>query len=82
MWNAVAMEYDFEKLYEKYAPAVYGQIFRTVKNKQLAEEILENVFVTGYNNLKLKPRFVTPLCYFLNLARKQSALFQHIIFSI
>jgi DNA-directed RNA polymerase specialized sigma24 family protein len=34
-------------LYDKYAPALYGRIIRVVKQKDIAEKILERVFMNA-----------------------------------
>ncbi len=34
-------------LYDKYAPALYGRIMMVVKQKEIAEKILERVFINA-----------------------------------
>ena len=36
----------FEKLYENYSPAIFGEILRIVKNRETAEDLLQDVFLT------------------------------------
>lgn len=40
-----------KKLYELYAPALYRLCFNYAKNTELAEDILQEVFIKLYNNL-------------------------------
>jgi len=60
----------FEKLYEMYAENICGVIHTIVKNKDLAEEIAQDVFIKVWNNAESynssKGRFFT---WILNIAR-------------
>lgn len=38
---------SFSELYDKYAPALYGRIMAVVKQKEIAEKILERVFINA-----------------------------------
>jgi hypothetical protein len=38
---------SFSELYDKYAPALYGRILAVVKQKEIAEKILERVFINA-----------------------------------
>ncbi len=40
----------FNYLYENYAAALYGIIFKIVENKELAEDILQETFIKIWNN--------------------------------
>lgn len=62
---------DFEIIYDKYAPALYGQILKAVKHKQIAEKILMKIFTQGCNSFNSKPRYLSILCHFLNAARNE-----------
>jgi hypothetical protein len=42
-----ADENSFSELYDKYAPALYGRIMGVVKQKEIAEKILERVFINA-----------------------------------
>ncbi len=39
----------FNYLYDTYAPSLYGVILKLVKNNELADEILEKVFIEIWN---------------------------------
>ncbi len=60
----------FSYLYDNYAPALNGVIFRLVEDKALAEDILQEVFVKIWNNFssynKSKGRLFT---WMINLTR-------------
>ncbi len=60
----------FEKLYKMYRRSMLGVIFNIVKDKELAEEILQDVFIKAWNNSEAydldKGRFFT---WMLNIAR-------------
>lgn len=43
----------FSTLYEQFSPALYGLVLKWVKDKALAETILENVFVNAWLSRKL-----------------------------
>lgn len=38
-------------LYDNYAPSLLGIVSRIVKNKEIAEEVLQNVFLSVWNNI-------------------------------
>ena len=40
----------FSYLYDNYAPALNGVIFRLVEDKTLSEDILQEVFIKIWNN--------------------------------
>lgn len=42
----------FIKLYDQFSPALYGLIMKWVKDKALAETILENVFINAWHSRK------------------------------
>lgn len=60
----------FSYLYDNYAPALNGVIFRLVEDRALAEDILQEVFVKIWNNFssydKSKGRLFT---WMINLTR-------------
>ena len=61
-----------EELYDKYAPAVYGKIIRVVKQKDVAEKILEKVFLTALTEKKLRAIHLTPFTNLLNHTHKKT----------
>jgi RNA polymerase sigma-70 factor (ECF subfamily) len=60
----------FEKLYNMYSDSIFGVIYTIVKDYELAQEILQDVFLKVWNNAKSyqrnKGRFFT---WLLNIAR-------------
>lgn len=42
----------FIKLYDQFSSALYGLLIKWVKDKALAETILENVFINAWHNRK------------------------------
>ncbi len=60
----------FSKIYEMYSKAIYGVIIPIVRDSDLAEEVLQDVFVKVWNNsasyTPQKGRFYT---WLLNIAR-------------
>jgi RNA polymerase sigma factor (sigma-70 family) len=63
----------FAYLYDNYAPALYGIIFRIINNKELAEDVLQEAFVKIWNNFSnydaTKGRLFT---WMLNITRNLS----------
>lgn len=63
----------YEKLYEMYSDSIFGVILNIVKKADIAEEILQDVFVKIWNNAESynvsKGRFFT---WILNIARNAS----------
>jgi RNA polymerase sigma-70 factor, ECF subfamily len=41
---------DFETLYSRYAPAMYGILIKIVSNETVAEDLLQDVFVKVWKN--------------------------------
>ena len=58
-------------LYDKYAPAVYGRILKVVKQKEIAEKILERVFIAALND-KNQSGYLTPFTSLFNSSRKKT----------
>ena len=58
-------------VYDLYAPAVYGKILSIINKEQIADRILEKVFVNAYKNFSAS-NLQTPLTLLLNEARKKS----------
>lgn len=61
-----------EDLYNKYAPGIYGKILGMVKQKEVAEKILEKIFVTLPQTNNAKPKYITPFCHLLNHTNKKT----------
>ncbi|QIE58148.1 sigma-70 family RNA polymerase sigma factor [Rasiella rasia] len=63
-------EQAFSKLYTMYSEAIYGIIYSIVLNEEIAEEVLQDVFIKIWNNASSyntkKGRFFT---WILNIAR-------------
>ena len=64
----------FSDLYDKYAPAVYGRILQVVKQKDIAEKILEKVFIKAFSNTSVKKTtsHLSPFTTLLNESRNKS----------
>ena len=60
----------FSKVYEMYSKAIYGVVISFVRDENLAEEVLQDVFIKVWNNsnsyTSTKGRFYT---WLLNIAR-------------
>ncbi|MBL4710141.1 MAG: sigma-70 family RNA polymerase sigma factor [Flavobacteriales bacterium] len=63
----------FEKLYELYKESISGVIFNIVRNQELTEELLQDVFIKAWTNAdrysSKKGRFFT---WLLNIARNSA----------
>ncbi len=63
-------ELAFNRIYERYHEALYGIIFSVVQQEEVAQEILQDVFIKIWNNAnkydKKSGRFFT---WILNIAR-------------
>lgn len=63
-------EKAFEELYNMYSDSMHGVIYTIVKNNDIAEEIMQDVFIKAWNNASSynaqKGRFFT---WILNIAR-------------
>ena len=42
--------YSFEKLYDRFAAVLYGSILKWIKDAQVAENLLQDVFVKAWSN--------------------------------
>lgn len=72
--EGITMDADsFSELYDKYAPALYGRIMAVVKQKEVAEKILERVFINALvdKNL-LQPSHLTLFTSLINHSRKKT----------
>ena len=60
----------FQTLYQKYSTSMHGVIYRIVRNQEVAEEVLQDVFVKAWNNAETysvkKGRIFT---WLLNISR-------------
>ena len=74
--SAKGMNEDVESvsaLYDKYAPALYGRIIQVVKQKEIAEKVLEKVFIDALVDKNIKqPDHLTLFTALLNHSRKKS----------
>lgn len=63
----------FEKLYEMYSKSMHGVIYNIVKDQELAEEVLQDVFLKAWKNSESfspkKGRFFT---WLINIARNSA----------
>lgn len=66
-------ESSISDIYDKYAPAIYGRIITIVKQKEIAEKILERVFINALvdNNVKHSAH-LTAFTSLLNHSRKKT----------
>ncbi len=66
-------KHAFEYLYDNYSPALYGVIFNVLRDEDLSNDALQEVFVKIWNNFDLydpqKSRLYT---WMLNIARNHS----------
>lgn len=61
------------ELYDKYAPALYGRILQVVKQKDIADKILEKVFIQAIDKSKFNTRrHLTPFTALLNQSRDKT----------
>ena len=72
-------ELYFSEIFDKYAPAVYGRIFSVVKNKDVADKILERVFI---NSLNKKEQRTANVSDFINLINESRNSTYHILKSV
>lgn len=64
---------SFSELYDKYAPALYGRIIRVVKQKEIAEKILERVFINALVDKNVKQAGqITLFTSLINHSRKKT----------
>lgn len=60
----------FAQLYDKYAAALYGHIYKQVNNKKMAEEILQQTFLKIWHNLPARVTLKNHLLiWMMNVAR-------------
>ena len=63
----------FSEVYDKYAPALYGRIIQVVKQKEIAEKILERVFINALVDKNVKQsNHITLFTSLINHSRKKS----------
>lgn len=63
-------EKGFNYLYDNYAPAIYGIITKVVSEKEYADEIIQDVFVKIWKNIKqFDPEKGRLYTWMINLAR-------------
>ncbi|RKE94797.1 RNA polymerase sigma factor [Ichthyenterobacterium magnum] len=63
-------EYAFEKLYQMYGASIHGVVFNIVKDSNIADELMQDVFIKAWDKADTysssKGRFFT---WILNIAR-------------
>ncbi|ABG57737.1 hypothetical protein [Cytophaga hutchinsonii] len=59
------------ELYDFYAPVVYSKVLRIVHKDQIAEKILEKVFLSAYTNNETFP-LRSPLMSLIDIAHEKS----------
>ncbi len=60
----------FEILYTKFAPAVFGIIFKTINNLHQSEDILQNTFIQAWKSIhECEPAKQPVFTWFLCIAR-------------
>jgi len=60
-------------LYDRYAPALYGRILKVVKEKEIAEKILQRVFINAVVDKNVKQSsHLTLFTSLLNHSRKKT----------
>ncbi|NLM52393.1 MAG: sigma-70 family RNA polymerase sigma factor [Firmicutes bacterium] len=64
---------DFKKLYTLYADSVYSYIYFKIKDRYLAEDILQETFLAVYNNLNHLPAIRSPKAWLLAIAQHKIA---------
>ena len=66
-------ETSVSEIYDKYAPALYGRIINIVKQKEIAEKILERVFINALVDNKVKQSaHISAFTSLLNHSRKKT----------
>ncbi len=61
------------ELYDKCAPAIYGGILKVIKQKEIAEKILEKVFIKFVKDRKAEDRtYITEFISLLNSSRNKT----------
>lgn len=64
---------SFSELYDKYAPALYGRIIQVVKQKEMAEKILERVFINALVDKNVKQsNHISLFTSLINHSRKKT----------
>jgi len=66
-------EASVSALYDRFAPALYGRIIKVVKQKDIAEKILERVFINALVDKNVKhSNHITLFTSLLNHSRKKT----------
>ncbi len=63
---------EFEALYDQYAPALYGRILKVIRQKDIAENILEKVFADAMKNNFVNQKHITHFITLLNASRNKA----------
>ena len=70
---------SFSDFFDKYSPAVYGRILTVIKDKDVAEKILERVFVRSWEQ---RNNNISNLSDFTSLINESRNSTYHILKSI
>jgi len=71
--SVILDEASISEMYDKYAPALYGRILKVVKQKEIAEKILERVFINALIDKNVKQsNHITLFTSLLNHSRKKT----------
>ncbi len=62
----------FSILYDKYASAIYGTIYRDVNDVVLAENILQQSFINLWNNPFIEPKYTNRLLLWMLIIAKRA----------
>jgi len=62
----------FRELFDLCAPSVLGMLVRIVRNRGMAEEILQEVFLQVWRHSSSSPDEAPPLAWMLRLARSRA----------
>lgn len=64
---------SISELYDKYAPALYGRIIKVIKQKEIAEKVLEKVFINSLTDKNVVERTqITEFTSLLNHSRNKA----------
>jgi len=60
----------FDKIYKKYFTPIYRYLFFRLRDKDLADDLTQEVFIRAFNNIgQIDPTVRNPLAYFYTIAR-------------
>lgn len=62
---------DFDELYQNYADTVYSFLMFKLRNRELAEDLLQETFLGAYKICKAKGQVASPRAWVLSIARNK-----------